>query len=178
MNRINRKIIFVLGLCCAFAFFTGCQDTREAVRYNDSMVAIQNDIIVKFLDFTKDMANMDSAKAQSERLKVVKQIDEGIQKEQQLKFDGDDKQFKQTFMELLRFYKRVVDKDYEELIALLFRENQTEEDIDKINAYVDRFSKEEVEYDLKFSRVQKQFVAAYNLRAKENRLQKEIDNIN
>lgn len=178
MNLINRKIAFMLGLCFAFILFTGCQDTRKAISYNDSMVAIQNDIIVKFLGFTKDMANMDSAKAQAERLKVVKQIDEGIGKTQQLKFDGDDKQFKQTFMELLRFYKRVVAKDYEELIALLYRENQTQEDIDKINAFVDRFSKEEVEYDLKFSRVQKQFAQAYNLRTKENELQKEIDNTN
>lgn len=174
MNLISKKIWLVAALCFAF-ILSGCQDTRKAVAYNDQIVAIQNDIIVKFLGFTKEIGGMDSANAQAARLRVLGQVEEGIKKAQQLRFEGDDKQFKMAFMDLLQFYKKVVAKDYEELIALAYTQDKPAGQADKINALVARFTKEEEKYDLKFARAQKQFAQSYNFITEENKLQKEID---
>lgn len=174
MNLISSKIRLVAALCFAF-LLSGCQDTRKAVAYNDQIVTIQNDIIVKFLSFTKEIEDMDSANAQAARLRVLRQVEEGIRKAQQLKFEGDDKRFKMAFMDLLQFYKKVVAKDYETLIALAYTQDKPAGHADKINALVARFTKEEEKYDLKFARAQKQFAQSYNFITEENKLQKEID---
>jgi len=174
MNLINKKILLVAALGFAFVL-SGCQDARKAVAYNDQVVAIQNDIIVKFISFTKEIENMDSADAQAARRQVLVQVEAGIKQAQQLKFEGDDKQFKMAFMDLLQFYKKVVAKDYEELIALAYTQNKPPDHADKINALVARFSKEEEKYDLKFANAQKQFAQTHNFITGENKLQKEID---
>lgn len=174
MNFINKKILLVAALCFAF-ILSGCQETQKAVAYNDQVVAIQNDIIVRFLSFTREIEGMDSMDAQAARLQVLAQVEAGIKQAQQLKFEGDDKQFKAAFMDLLRFYKKVVAKDYQELVALVYTQNKPADQADKINALVARFTKEEEKYDLKFANAQKEFAQAYNFRTGENQLQKEIN---
>lgn len=177
MNLINKKILLVAGLCFAFVL-SGCQDTQKAVAYNDQIVAIQNDIVVKFLGFTQEIQGMDSADAQSARQKVLIQVEEGIRKAERLRFDGDDKQFKMAFMQLLGFYKKVITKDYQELVALAYTQHKPADHADKINALVARFTKEEEKYDLKFAAAQKKFAQAYNFTTGQNKLQQEIDAAN
>lgn len=176
MNLINKKVLLVAALCL-LVVLSGCRETQNAVAYNDQVVDIQNDIIEKFLGFTQEIQDMDSAGAQAARLQVLGQVEERIRKAQQLKFDGDDKQFKVAFMNLLRFYKKVVAKDYEALIALAYTQNKPADHAGKINDLVDRFTKEEEKYDLQFANAQKQFAKTYNFATSENKFQKEINKV-
>jgi len=172
---MTKNILISIGLGFGAMVFSGCQDSQKAVRYNDSLVAVQNDIILSFLKLKDDLGQLDSADAQAERLAVLRKVENGISKAQKLSFDGDDKQFKKAFMELLKFYKKSVAQDYQELLALAYTTDTVMGHAAKMEALTRRFTKEEEQYDKAFARAQKQFATSYNFRVQENELQEEID---
>ncbi len=153
------------------------QKITEPVEYNDKIVGFQNDIGYKMLAMNDYIGGDDSNKQEAhalrlELLQVTKESIAGIQK--MTAFEGND-DLRKSALELFRFYQRVVENEYKEMIDILYSEDLSEDDIVALEEIVNRVTVEEGTYDDNFQTAQEAFAKKHNLELEENELQEEID---
>lgn len=177
-----RSLIFALLL---FAGLAACKQSvtgkngvtyKSPSAYNDYIVNRQTQLMKRVMDFGKvaDL-NLDSAEqllqqSVKETAKMVEEI-EGMPP-----YKGDSS-LRDAAAASFRFYKRVFEKDYAEILAIRKKgpENISTEDVSEANRIVAKISKEEEGFDKAFHLAQQQYASKHNMKLLDNKMQQEID---
>jgi hypothetical protein len=159
MNRI----LLTLMISCSI-IFSSCNElkTEDAISYNDFLVNSMDPLIDKMIDF--EMAIYDDNtenlnEAYEVLLKTTTETEQAIISREA--FDGNEN-FKKAAIDIISFYKSVVDKDYKEILSIIRNSEFNEEDeirveeilmlaYDKEGPYYEKFEKEAQEFAKKYS---------------------------
>jgi len=171
------KTILKLALLLLLPLGSLAQKITEPVEYNDKIVGYQNNIGYKMLAMNEYIGGEDSNKerAHSLRLELLQTTKESISGVQKMpSFQGND-ELRQSAIELFKFYQRVVENEYKQMIDILYSEELSEDDIATLEEMVNKITIEEGTYDENFQAAQEAFAKKHNLELEENELQEEID---
>lgn len=175
MNPMKTTLKLFLLLLLPLGSFA--QKITEPVDYNDKIVGYQNNIGYKMVAMNDYIATDDSnqERAHALRLELLQTTKESIAGVQKMtSFQGND-ELRKSAIELFKFYERVIQTEYKEMIDILYSEDLSEDDVVTLEEMVNRITIEEGSYDDKFQQAQEAFAAKHNLELEENELQEEID---
>jgi hypothetical protein len=151
---------------------------QSALDYNNTIVDEQLKIMEKFMTFIElDAENLDEMDAA--RLEIVVQCKTSIAEVEKLPAFEGDPTFRDTALQLFRFYKRSSEISYKEMIDILRKgEMMTEEDQYRLVTINEEVTYDEVDLDNKLSIAQDAFSKKYNFKLEKPEIQDEIDAIN
>jgi hypothetical protein len=151
---------------------------QSALDYNNTIVDEQLKIMEKFMTFIElDAENLDEMDAA--RLEIVAQCKISITEVEKLPAFEGDPTFRDTALQLFRFYKRSSEISYKEMIDILRKgEMMTEEDQYRLVTINEEVTYDEVDLDNKLSIAQDAFSKKYNFKLEKPEIQDEIDAIN
>lgn len=173
-----KKIIKLCLLAIMMVFFLACNSNQQAVDYNNTMVVQQNKLISSFLELANGIEQMDSLSAQQKRASIGSEINKTLVEVGKMKFDGNDYGLQKQLIALMRFYQRVINVDYKQVIALYYVPTLNDVQTEQMLGIVNKFSDEEKVLDESFKKAQEAFAKAYNFKIADNPLQDEIDKLN
>lgn len=153
------------------------QTTDEAIAYNDKIVGLQNNIIEKILAFNENLEREDATKeSQNMYLNDLKKVAAASLKEigTYKAFYGNT-ELRDAGKALFQFYNDLINATYTEMIEIVFKDEITDADFERLNTILEKVTAEEAVYDDRFQRAQEAFAKKYNLELEENEYQKEID---
>jgi hypothetical protein len=150
---------------------------KNAVEYNDYIISRQNNVIKKIIEFSKlsgtglDSANelLDNYARETAKLIVELQGMPPYKK---------DSVFRDAAISNFKFYKKVFEGDYKELLALRKRDDLDMEELQKeLDAITERITIEEEKLDKQFHKAQSGFAKDNNIKLTENSLTKELEKL-
>lgn len=179
-----RNLFFILFLV---AGLTACKQSvtgkngvtyKSPSAYNDYIVNRQTQLMKRVVDFGRvadqslDSAEQLLQQSVKETARMVEEI-EGMPP-----FKGDSS-LRDAAVASFRFYKRVFQKDYAEILAIRKKgqENITPEDVSEANRIVEKISKEEERFDKAFHLAQQQYAGKHNMKLLDNKMQQEINKL-
>jgi hypothetical protein len=150
---------------------------KNAVQYNDYIVGRQTKLMKNIMDFGK-MTESDLDSAEQLLKKYVTETEKMIHDIQGMPSYKGDSSLREAAIGSFRFYKRVFEEDYMDLLNIRKKnEDITEADMGEMDRIVEKISKEEEKFDKAFHNAQRQFADKNNMKLRENEMQKEIDKI-
>lgn len=153
------------------------QSITDPVKYNDYIVEQQSLIGEKMLAFTGKFSeeNMTLAVITPILEDLLSTAKKGVSAVKQLTpFEGDT-QLKQSAIDLFQFYVAIIDREYREMVNLVFGDNLNDVAIEQIQELVQKITADEAVYDGNFSAAQAAYAAKYGFILDKNKLQDEID---
>lgn len=150
---------------------------KNAVAYNDYIISRQNQVIKKIMAFSKlsgeatDSVNRLLDKYARETATLITEL-EGMPPYK------NDSAFRDAAISNFRFYKKVFETDYREIIALRNRDDLDMAAIQKeLDVISERISVEEEKLDRNFRRAQEKFAKKNNVQLTENSLARELEQL-
>lgn len=174
MKKLSALLILFLWV---FAVNAQETDSDKAIQYNDQVIGLQNKLAEGILGFmeitggegaTREQADVGLADLGKSSEKIIKDL------EKLGSFQGNTG-FYQAALALFKFYNRIILKEYKEMIAIVFKPELTEKDMQDLNALQIKITEEEKILDEKFQSEQTAFAKKYNFTLGENELQQKID---
>lgn len=171
--RISLLILFI-SACVSSGL---SQTFKTAVEYNDYIVAEQDKIGEKIMEFNTLIEDLNSTKELAnnkiqEVLKVIKSSIAAIEKLSD--FEGN-KELRQTTLDLFKYYEKCIGVYYVEIINIIYAAELTDDSTVQLQKIMDKITSEEKILDENFSKAQNNFAKAHNFQLIDNELQKEID---
>ncbi len=167
------KKIFLLLLTIPFAFSAFAQKT--ATEYNDKIVDEQNKIGQRIIDFNYAV---EAGEEMDLPLNLIlEQINVSIEVLENLKPWEDGKALKNSALELFKFYKSIVSKEYREMVDILKHAEISETDAARLNTIMADVAEREKKVDYDFSTSQEAFAKRWNIELAPSELQDKIDGI-
>ncbi len=169
---------FVLAIAFVAAFFTGnAQTFTNAVEYNDFIVNEQNKIGEKILllieKFGEEGMTKEGISPTLEDLLVTAKS--GVAATKKLgPFEGGA-ELKASALALFQFYVQIIDKDYREIINLLYGGEMDDAALARLNEIMEKVQADEATYDGDFQAAQTAFASKFNITLEENELQDKMD---
>lgn len=167
-----------LILLIALVLVAACNNTNKvsAVEYNDQIIEEQSKILRLMIDMA---GSFDSDPAMTDKLRqdIAKQCDNSIKLVSDMPPFSSDTKFKDTAIELFKFYKDISENEYVEMLAILSKEEILEQDLTRLDEIEANIAEREAVFDDAFQKAQKVFAKANNMDLYENEMQKEIDNL-
>jgi hypothetical protein len=158
-----RKFIFSLFLL-SYVFFNSCTPSvKDAIAYNDTIVAHHEEIFKK-LAYLKDTYHefipeqMDSAYSD-----VMRSTLNGIDFTNKLEGFHGDESYKKTALSLFELYRSVIENEHARIVELFklptekFRQKEIDE-VDRLNEEADKKITEKIE---EIGKIQAEFVKKY-----------------
>lgn len=171
------KCIVISFLFVATLLSANAQSITDPVKYNDYIVEQQSLIGEKMLAFTGKFSeeNMTLAVITPILEDLLSTAKKGVSAVKQLTpFEGDT-QLKQSAIDLFQFYVAIIDREYREMVNLVFGDNLNDVAIEQIQELVQKITADEAVYDGNFSAAQAAYAAKYGFILDKNKLQDEID---
>lgn len=148
---------------------------KNAMQYNDYIVSRQSIVIRNIMSFGK-VARSDADSAYGLLDQYAEETGRLINELKGMPPYGGDSSFRDAAVTCFVFYKRVLEKDYKELLDVRRRTDIDLTTTDSLlNEISDRLGAEEDVIDRKFQKAQERFVKSNNLKLTDNEIQKEID---
>ena len=163
------KKFFLLLLIIPFA----ASAQKSAIDYNDMIVEEQTKIGQKIIDF--NYAVESDADMEMPLKLTLAQIDVSIAAIEKLSTWEDGAALKSSALQLFKFYKSIVSVEYREMVNILYHENLSDADVNRLNELMASVSEREKKYDDDFQRVQEAFAKRWNIDLVPNEIQDEID---
>ena len=149
---------------------------KTATEYNDKIVDEQNKIGQRIINFNYAI---EAGEEMDLPLKLIlEQINVSIEVLEKLKPWEDGKVLKSSALELFKFYKSIVSKEYSEMVNILKHEKISEEDSARLNTIVTDISAREKKLDDDFAAAQEAFAKRWNIELAPSELQDKIDGMN
>lgn len=178
---MKKQLLFILALPLVM-FLTSCSEKKSdkisfssAIEYNDFIINLQSKTIKEILILNDNMKSGDSALVFASFDKFGAQAKASYEELKKLDTFKKDGEFRDKSLDLFKFYVRIYEVDYKEMIGLVMKKDISKEDLARIDEIVDKVSLEETKLDEGFANAQQIFATKHNLKMKENKLQKEID---
>ena len=165
------KKFFLLLLIIPFA----ASAQKSAIDYNDMIVEEQTKIGQKIIDF--NYAVESDADMEMPLKLTLAQIDASIAAIENLSTWEDGAALKSSALQLFKFYKSIVSVEYREMVNILYHENLSDADVNRLNELMASVSEREKKYDDDFQRVQEAFAKRWNIDLVPNEIQGEIDGL-
>lgn len=178
---MKKQLLFILVLPLVM-FLSSCSDKKSdkisfssAIEYNDYIVNLQTKTIKEILILSDNMKAGDSATVYASFDKFGTQAKASHEELKKLDVFEKDGEFRDKALDLFKFYVKIYEVDYKEMIELVLKKEISEKDIARVDEIVNKVSIEETKLDGEFAKAQKIFAKKHNIQIKENELQKEID---
>lgn len=187
---MNNKVLFavagvgvlvlvgIIGLVVLGASLLEDQD--NAIEFNDALIEEQYTVVESFLDFSNTFATLDEADVQTEFDKTKDVAQQGLDNVKEVETIDGGEEFKDAMIELLEFYVRILDEDYQEIIDIYLKpaSEYTDADLERLDEILIEVGAEETELDNKVQAAQEAFAEEFNIEIQENtELQNQIDNL-
>lgn len=168
---MKKLICLLLVISSALSVFA----QKDAIEYNDMIVDEQNKIGQKIIDFNYAV---ESGGDMEMPLKLtLAQIDASIATLQKMSTWEDGAALKASAIELFKFYKSIVSVEYREMVNILYHENLSEADINRLDELMANVSEKEKKYDADFQKAQEAYAKRWNIDLIPNDIQDEIDGL-
>jgi hypothetical protein len=168
-----KSLFITFLLLVTFSSFS--QTNTEAIKFNDDLVNLQNQIGEKIILFNSivgaDNATFETVNPVLNDLKNV--VSDVLLKAENLKAYDNNLELKNAFLELFRFYNRTVNNEYKEIVKIIFVDEKM--DVDRVNLLIEKVISEESILDAKFKSVQNAYALKYGFTLEENQIQDKID---
>ena len=153
--------------------------TREALKYNDTIVKYQTDIVVKTFDLIKSLQQLDADMMDRKLATLQDQIDQSIEGVKRMAGFEENVRFRDAAVKLMEFYQDISENEYVEMIDILKQGagNITTSDVEYMKELQDKIEQREVPLDREMQSAQREFANKYNLKIKTNKLQKDLDKL-
>lgn len=165
-----KKLIILITLS---SIIFSCTEARkevskeDAIRYNNFLVHSIDQVVIKMLDFEEAIYEEDKDKIKLLHAELKSLISKTRQKVgQKPAFDGNES-FKNSLIDILNYYKHVIDNDYDSIIKLVDNKKEFKENSDKIETIISKVYDNENEYYSKFEEEVISFADKYKLDIKE-----------
>lgn len=166
---MKAKISLHITLWCIA--LSSVAQNHKAAKYNNKIIEEQLEVtpmIVSFMHMqNKHNTNKDYVRSELERQKIENELDRCIKRLKAMKAFEGDTVLREAALEWFLLYRRSFDVEYEEMIALLYKKDQTESDVARINMLKAKLISEEEQVDDNLSRVQEEFAVKYQLTLKK-----------
>jgi hypothetical protein len=152
------------------AFYFSCSNVSRsvAIDYNNSIIYAQLRIAGAVKELKSTFERKDSAEMFT-KLKDLRYVcDSVIAVLHKQKSPEGAEEFKRTALELFGFYKRVMEKDYADLLGIILKTGYTDEDEGKINVMNDKIREEEKKLDYALKVAQFNFSKRYEFEADQS----------
>lgn len=182
-KSISMRYFFVWMIC--LAGLTSCKQAvtgkngivyKSASEYNDYIVNRQTRLMRHVMEFAK-VAESSLDSAQELLTNAVRETGAMIDEINGMPPYKGDSSLRDAAVATFRFYKRVFEKDYRDILAIRKKgpDNISSEDMAEANRIVEKISKEEEGFDKAFHLAQREYARRNNMKLMENSLQQEID---
>lgn len=170
------KTLFLL-LVLLTSGLASAQKFSSAVEYNDHIVDLQNEIGYKMIAFNEQVGGENSTMEQvqpffDDLLSTTRDVIQRLEKVQPWE---NNKELKLAALELFRFYERTIDKDYRQMIGIVYKAEMTDEDYQALTEILAKVTEDEKAFDNRFQLAQQAFADKYNIDLEKNELQEELD---
>jgi len=158
-NTLRVFLVFICALVIQFNIYAQ-KEITDPIEYNDYIVQQQINIRNEIDVMNKIISDLTSTKSMAmDQIKVLIGVSkQSIDNLNNLKIMQPDFQFKATAINLLKFYKRIIETTYIELINEIYASTP---DNNKLNELIELIIKEESDYDSAYLSSQKEFAAYY-----------------
>ena len=161
-----KKVVMILSIFFSSVLLISCSDTttKDASKYNDSIVAQQEKVISKFDELDSTFSEYDASKMDAAYDITEKQIISSIDNINKLGNFKDKSDLKDATIKLFETYKSILENEYKKMIILSklpenkftsIEENKLEQlstDIDKkLNEAFEEFTKKQREFASKYN---------------------------
>jgi hypothetical protein len=170
-------IAVMVGLGFGVYYFSSGGSTGKAVAYNDRIIALQTRIVQSMIDFSKSFDTSDKTQMDKHHARLLSTIQGVINEAKTIEPFDDNAQFRDAAVEMFHFYDSIAKKEYLEIVNILKKETPEEADLARINEIVTSISTREEQLDRKFQGIQQAFARKHKIELKDNKLQKQIDNL-
>jgi hypothetical protein len=165
---LTKNLLFAFVIL--FSTVTFAQNPKAA-KYNDKIVDHQHDIAEEMVAFFKSFKTDTKENLEKKRMGLLNKINGSLSKIQAMGgFEGDTK-LRDGALDLLKFYKGTVEKEYAEVVHLVTNKNRTKEENDKLDQHRTTLISKEEEMDAKFATIQEEFAKRHNLILKTHELE-------
>ncbi len=149
------------------------------VEYNDSIIGFQERVIRKVLEFSQTFQNLSPSQKESKVNDILNEINNSIENLRNLGGFFGNVKLNDACLNWLNFYKSAFNNEYKEIIQIATKPPNeiTEKDIIRMDDLQKKVAKRELEIHKEFSDVQKEFYQQFDIKGKENKLDKQVEDI-
>ena len=170
------KTLFLL-LVLLTSGLASAQKFSSAVEYNDHIVNLQNEIGYKMIAFNDQVGGENSTLEQvqpyfDELLSTTRDV---IKRLEKVTPWDKNTELKSAALELFRFYEVTIDRDYREMVDIVYKSDLTDEDYARLTEILAKVTEDEKAYDNRFQAAQNAFADKYGFDLEQNELQDELD---
>ncbi len=157
--------LFILAASWLLLAIPSNGQNRQAVRYNNALVAEQHKVVPSIVAFfeehMKHGCSLEKALHEKEHIEFL--LDKGIIKVSKMaSFQGNDS-LRLAALEWLKIYKYTFDVDFETAIPLLAKKDKNPEELETLHVMQARLFDEEDKIDREFENAQMAFARRYHL---------------
>jgi hypothetical protein len=163
-------VLLVSGLVSAQKF-------GSAVEFNDHIVALQNEVGQKMVVFNEQVggANSTLESVQPYFDDLLATTRDVVKRLENVTPWDKNTELKNAALELFRFYEVTIDRDYREMVNIVYTTEMSEEDFARLNEILVKVTEGEKGYDKRFQDAQQAFADKYDFILERNELQDEFD---
>lgn len=168
--------LFVLFI----SVLTSCslKPALSPVEYNDKIVGEQNKIIQAVFEYIDAVSN-GKKDAESTRRTLVTQCKRSLEIVQSMEDYEGNVRLRDAAVDLFKFYLKLSEESFKEISEINEKgEDITLQDLERLEVLESEMDKKEVKLDNALSSAQEEFAKKYNFKLGDNKLQKEVDELN
>jgi hypothetical protein len=177
--RIIRSLFAILSLTIGLQpiKLSAQNPYASAVDYNDFIVEQQNAIGSAIINFNTIFGdeNLNEEMALAGHGELLSVIQQSIDAMEVLEAFEGNTELRNSALELFRFYDRIVQKQYLDMLYIMLKVEITSDDEELMGDLLRSITDEEAGFDLRFQAAQNAFAEKYNFKLIENEMQEEID---
>ncbi len=141
-------LLFCFGISCNFL------SQKNAIKYNDIIINSQRSISDRFTDISNAFLSDDSLRMFQSLKSLNTTIDSAIIVVSDLSSLDGSTEMRDAALQLFKFYKKVGEQQYVEIVNILLKEETSEEDAERLNVIEKEISLSETELDKNFTEAQ------------------------
>lgn len=154
---------YVVLMCFLLLGSLVVAQNKKAARYNDKIINEQHQLSGKMVSFLKSLRTSNAADLNKSRNDLITQIDASISRIQSMDgFEGDTK-LRDGALDLFKFYKSTLEKDYPKIIELATKKNRSEIETQQLNNHKNELIGREDQMDAQFAAIQEEFAGKHKL---------------
>jgi len=122
MKKVTAKNIALMSLLALLSLFIASCGSQDPADYNNKLMAVINEHTKSMKDMNTAMMSQDYTKAETVRKEWSGKLAQSIAEVDKIKPLSDDEGLRAAIAEGLKGYKKLMDEDYKQLIALRIQE--------------------------------------------------------
>lgn len=171
------KSIALLLIVISMSLGLSAQTFTDPIKYNDFIVGLQTEIGDKIMIFNEKMGEetMTYDGLMPYYNSLLETTKSSVEKMGKLHAYESNTEFRNSALELMKFYERTVSVAYMEMIDIIYKSEMDEAAISRIGEIIDRVSNDESAIDKRFISAQDVFAQKYGFTLSKSKFDEETD---